>query len=210
MGHWANECKIQKSDPSVKGVTCQYVAPTKVYVKAKFRGQPIRCLLDSGCECSVIGRRCRPGVRLRKSSYGLSAANKTVSPIDGDADIHFTIDDLPVTASVLVSDAMDELLPGSDWLAQNRSWWDFAAGTVYIGEKLVYTYQRERTDACRRIFVAESCTVPPRHEANIPACMIQQVRRSYASDWAMETRVIRPGVVTARALLDGDGVDVVA
>jgi len=134
----------------------------------------------------------------------LSAANKTVLPIDGDADIHFTIDDIPVTANVSVSPAIDELLLGSDWLVQNRCRWDFTAGTVYIGEKLVHTNQRERTDACRRIFVAESCTVPPRHEANISARMIRQGSRCYASEWALETRVIQPGVVTARTLLDGE------
>jgi len=40
--------------------------------------------------------------------------------------------------------------------------------------------------------------------------MIRQGRRCFDSDWALETRVIRPGVVTARNLLDGDCVDVVA
>ena len=129
----------------------------------------------------------------------------TTLPIDGDADIHFTIDGLPVT----VSPAIDELLLGSDWLAQNRCRWDFAAGKVYVGEKLIHTYQREWTDACRRIVVAENCTVPPRHEANVPAHMLRQGRRSCASDWALETEVIRPGVVTARTVLDGNGVDVV-
>ena len=120
VGHWANECPTRHRDPSVKGVTCQYASPTKVYVKAEFRGQPIKCLLDSGCERSVIGRKCIPGVRLRKSSYTLSAANRTNLPIDGDADIHFVFDGLPVYASVSVSPAIDELLLGSDWLVENR------------------------------------------------------------------------------------------
>jgi len=179
VGQWANECKSRKSDPAVKGVTFQYVTPTRVYVHAKFHGQLIRCLLDSSCERSVIGRRCIPGVRLRKSSYALSATNKTTLPIDGDTNIHFTFDDLPVMASVSVSPAINELLLGSNWLAQNCCRWDVAAGTVYIGEKLVYTYKRERTDACRRIFVAESCIVPPCHEANIPAHMVRQGRHCY-------------------------------
>ena len=39
--------------------------------------------------------------------------------------------------------------------------------------------------------------------------MIRQGRRSYTTDWAMEAKEIRPGVMTARTLLDGDDVDVI-
>ena len=30
------------------------MSPTKIYVTAEVNGEPIRCLLDSGCERSVI------------------------------------------------------------------------------------------------------------------------------------------------------------
>ena len=45
----------------------------QLYVPAKFCGQLIRCMLDSGCEHNVIGRRCIPGVRLCKASYTVHA-----------------------------------------------------------------------------------------------------------------------------------------
>ena len=66
---------------------------------ARFRNRPIRCLLDSGCERSVIGRRYAKGMQLKRSKYELFAANKTSLPVDGDVDIHVTIDGHPMTAN---------------------------------------------------------------------------------------------------------------
>jgi len=204
LGHWANECGQRTSGPIVKGVLSPRMTPTCVYVMAKFRNRPIRCLLDSGCERSVIGRRYIQGMRLKRSKYELFAANKTSLPVDGDADIHFTIDGHPMTTSVSVSPVIDELLLGSDWLVQNKCRWDFAAATVFVGDQLINTYQRKHTDVCRRIFVSEQCVVPPRHEANIPVRMMYDHIHCPKTEWAVEPRVLRPGVVAARTLLNDD------
>jgi len=210
LGHWASECDQRKVKPIVKGVSCPRVASPSVYVRASFRNRPIRCLLDSDCERSVVGRRYVQGVPLKRTPYTLSAANKTALQIDGDTKLHFTIDGHPMSADVSVSPAVDELLLGSDWLVQNRCRWDFAAGTVHIKDQLIHTYQREQINACRRIFVSEECTVPPRHEANVPVRMMYDNIHCPVSDWAIEPRVIRPGVVAARTLLSDDRVDLVA
>jgi len=177
---------------------------------ARFRNRPIRCLLDSGCERNVVCRRCVQGVRLKRTQYVLSAANKTALSINGDADLHFTIDGHAVTANVSVSPVIDELLLGSDWLVQNQCRWDFAAGTVYIGDRLMHTYGRVQVYACRRIFVSEKCVVPSSHEASISVRMMYDNIHCPSSDWAVKPRVIRPGVVVARTLLSDDRVDVVA
>ena len=75
---------------------------------------------------------------------------------------------------------------------------------------MIHTYRREQVDTCRRIFVLEECVVPPRHEANFPVRVMYDNIHCPSSDWAIEPRVIRPGVVAARTLLSDDRVDVVA
>jgi len=70
-GHWAKDCKKRLDAPTVKGVVCQRPASTRVYVMAQFRGRPIRCLLNSGCDRSVIGRCYVGDARLRSSTYEL-------------------------------------------------------------------------------------------------------------------------------------------
>jgi len=56
--HWARECDQEVSKMTVKGVGCRLCAsPTCIYVRARFQNKLIRCLLDSGCDHSVIGRK---------------------------------------------------------------------------------------------------------------------------------------------------------
>jgi len=61
----------------------------------------------------------------------LSITNKTILPIDGVVDLHFTIDGHEVTTNVSVLSAIDELLLGSNWLVHNKCHWDFALATDY-------------------------------------------------------------------------------
>jgi len=52
-----------------------------------------------------------------------------------------------MTADVSVSPAVDEMLLGSDWLASNGCRWDFAAGTVRVGDLVIRTHQKRSVDA---------------------------------------------------------------
>ena len=60
LGHWRKDCPKRK-DKSKEEAGVQPVlavsanmSPTKIYVTAKVNGEPVKCLLDSGCEWSVI------------------------------------------------------------------------------------------------------------------------------------------------------------
>ena len=116
------------------------MSPTWIYVTAKVSRKPIHCLLDSGCERSVIARSLVPNAKLTRSQCSLSAANKTELSILRDTDLHFTIDRHRFIANVSVSPAIDKFLLGSDWLVKNAAKWDFAASTISLGEKLIHAY----------------------------------------------------------------------
>ena len=208
LGHWANECDQRKAQH--KGVSRQVGPPVRVYVMAKFRRRPIHCLLDSGCERSIIGRRFVQNVRLKKTWYILSAANGTDLPVDGDTDIYFTIQDQTMAINVSVCPVIDELILGSDWLSHHKCRWDFGEGTIIVDEHTFQTHRRENLPACRRIFVTEECVVPPRHEANVPIRMMCDDIHCPKSDWAVEPRVVQPCVVAARTLVSDDSTEAVA
>jgi len=91
-------------------------AVNRIHVMAEIQGKPIRCLLDSGCDRSIIGRSCVPSAKLNPSTYELFTANKAPLRVIGDLDIAFTVDGHPMEASVSVSPDIEELLLGSDWL----------------------------------------------------------------------------------------------
>jgi len=150
-GQGVHEASVE-TDSQVGG--CPRVAPTRVYVDARFENKPIRCLLDSGCDRSVIGKQFVQSVKLNPPEYELFAASKTQLPVDGDTSICFIIDGRLLTTNVSVSPAVDELLLGSDWLVENGCKWDFAAGTVHIGDQLIKTHQKKNVNTCRRVFVS--------------------------------------------------------
>ena len=63
---------------------------------------------------------------------------------------------------------VEDFLLGSDWVEQQGAQWDFANGTVTLGDKCIKVHRRHRTGICRRVIVASNCIIPAKHEANIP------------------------------------------
>jgi len=80
IGHWIKDCKQPappaKEQAGANAVSCQLVSPTRIYVTAYIGGKPVQCLLDSGCERSVISRNLVPNARLTRSKYNLRVADK--------------------------------------------------------------------------------------------------------------------------------------
>jgi len=75
LGHWRKGCPKQKSkskeEAKVQPVlsVSANMSPTKIYVTAEINGEPVRCLLDSSCERSVIVADLAPNAKLTLSQY---------------------------------------------------------------------------------------------------------------------------------------------
>jgi len=95
------------------------LSPSLIYVTAYVGGKPIQCLLDSGCEHSVISRSVVPNARLTHSRYSLTVADKANLPILEDTTLHFKVDGNQFEANLSVSPAIVDFLLGSDWLEAN-------------------------------------------------------------------------------------------
>jgi len=146
MGHWAKDCpkpkQPAKEQVQASSISCQLMSPTRVYVTAYVDGKPVQCLLDSGCERSVISRNVVPRAKLTRTRYDLTVADKASLSILGDTDLCFEIEGNRFRANVSVSPAIDDFLLGSDWLEANGAKWDFATGTLQLGDCVVRAYRR--------------------------------------------------------------------
>jgi len=73
VGHWARDCpkpkQPAKEPAQASAISCQLVSPTRVYVTAYVDGKLIQCLLDSGCERSIISRNVVPDAKLTCTRY---------------------------------------------------------------------------------------------------------------------------------------------
>jgi len=207
LGHWQRDCPVHKNRPREEEAKFQPVltvsakmSPTKIYVTAEVNGEPIRCLLDSGCERSVISADLAPKAELNPSQYLLYAANKASLDVLGDKVIPFVIDGHAFEADVSVCSKVGDFLLGSDWLEKQEAQWDFTSGTVTLGDKTIKVHCRQRTGICRRVVVAADCIVPAKHEANVPVRMEDDGLPLPPCDWAIEPQGLGPNIMTARTL----------
>jgi len=98
---------------------------------------------------------------------------KQVCPFWG-TDLHFEVDGNRFEANVSVSSAIDDFLLGSDWLEANEAKWDFATGTLHLGDREIRAYRRTLGRVCRQVVVSDDFVIPARHEANVPVKMLDK------------------------------------
>jgi len=217
LGHWHRDCPKRKAkgkEEEAKVQTVQAVSanlsPTKMYVTAEVNGEPVRYLLDSRCKQSVISANLVPNANLTPSQYSLFAANKASLDVIGDAVISFAIDGQQFKADVSVSDKVDEFLLGSDWLKKQGATWDFASGTVTLGDQCIKAHRRHRAGICHRIVVTHDCVILAMHEANVSVLMEDEGVPVPPYDWDIEPQDLGPGVMAARTLFSDSQSQLVA
>jgi len=110
-GHWKQDCP-QKPAQSRGVVTPN--SGMKAYLDVTVAGHHSICLLDSGCELSMLPRRYVPNADLNPTSMEMYAANGTNIPVIGSVRISFTAGGIPVSTTCLVSEAVDEPMLGLD------------------------------------------------------------------------------------------------
>jgi len=155
----------------------------------------MKCFLDSGCERSVIAADLAPFANMTP----LFAANRASLDVLGDTTLPFVIDSHDFEADVSVSDKVEGFLLGSDCLEKQGAQWDFAHSTLTLGDKCIIVHHRHRTGICRRIVVTQDCTIPAKHEANVPIRMEDDGIPLPLGDWAIEPQGLggygRPNLV---------------
>jgi len=145
-----------------------------------------------------------PNAVLEPTEIKVYAANDTEIPVLGGMRLGFTVKGQFLTADLLVSDFVDEILLGIDWLTQNECQWDFVRKEVKIAGQTVPLKSRPSRATVRRVWVEENVCVQPGTQANVPVKMTLSNWRTPAADWVVETKKWRPGVFVARTLLSND------
>ena len=210
-GHWRNECpyrtpydgSVINSDSSPANVT-GVSAPclqSETYLDIYVHGVKAQCLVDTGCDHSILPRRVVPSAVLGPSSTELYAANGSKIRVMGFMRLLFNVQGLSLHADFLVSDDVDECILGFDWLRRNNCHWLFDEGVLIISGERVKLQQRPSRASVRRIYARESVAVPDRMQVNVPVRMPLSSWRTPKADWVTETREVKPGLFAARTLL---------
>ena len=206
-GHWGNECPTKGAQQGHVASTREVrsvVKSSDSYVEILLRGRKLNALLDTGSERSLIPRRMVASVPLKPSNVKLYAANGTEIANLGTMVLKYQLEDINLQTELVVSDEIDELIFGFDWLVTHDCRWQFKERVIFVCGKPVGLRMRQSRANMRRIYVREDTVVAPGAEVNVPVSLPYQSRHTPRADWLAEAKTIVPGVYAARTLLPGD------
>ena len=112
-GHWQNQCPQRgawnqgpeaASDQANVGIVGVTLPKSESYLDTDVNGSTGHCLVDTGCDKSVIPLRFIPRAKLRETSLQLFAANGTEIKVLGAVRFNFRVKGMPLHADLVVSD----------------------------------------------------------------------------------------------------------
>lgn len=142
----------------------------RVYIRARMESVPVDCLLDSGCEQTLIPlsliKQC--GYTVKKSDKIVRAANGTKLELAGEARVHLCINTKQTVVIALVSNDVEEVMLGYDFLVGNKCSWDFGRNRIQILGEWCKPFAKKGISKCRRLYVASDIIIPARQQVNLP------------------------------------------
>jgi len=132
------------------------VGSQTTFLLAKLGDKHQRCILDSGSEASIVPSSVVAACRLQMTmmTQKLKAANCSEIKVIGETTLELGLDDITVlTAKCLVSEFVDEVILGLNWMRVNKVVCSFHKGQIHLRGRtfVLYSY-----DAVRQIAVKES------------------------------------------------------
>ena len=218
QGHVARECPITKATSQSKKsgggaaktsvLTSRRKPKVKVYMEIIYKGQKYKALLDTGCDISVVSSRVLPGLSYQEERQRLLAANLSPVPILGVTSVCFSVGGVKMEHTFLVSDAVEEIFFGSDWLGENRCQWDFGSGTLRLDtpsrQVPIQLMDKGPRQSIRRIYAQETVELPPGTQKDLAVKSVFTTWPLVKGEWIVEPKELHPGVLMARTLLSTD------
>ena len=162
-----------------------------------------RCsgLLDTGSEVTLLPKHLADLSQINRSSRKLKAANGTQINIVGEWRTIVKKGPLNVTMNFIVSDQIDEILIGIDWLREHRCLLSFAELTITLYDYCFPMKKEVHSGSCIPSISEEEVIIPAESGAVIPGKVVySNLRKTLPSVFVADNNEGRPGVRTARCL----------
>jgi predicted aspartyl protease len=121
--HWRRDCPVCGNDrrrptsqQSQVVVISNLEQTAEIFVRTEIFERNVMAILDTGCEMSIIISILMGSTPLEETNLKLYAANGTDIPLLETVKIPIVIEGYSTMAKVVVSDVVDELILGVDWL----------------------------------------------------------------------------------------------
>ena len=91
-----------------------------MYLALRLNGKIVCGLLDTERDTSVVSRRVILDLQLKQTTQKLYAADGTEIALLSEGELTLSMSGQEVTAAVVVSDEVNDLILGIDWLGRQR------------------------------------------------------------------------------------------
>jgi len=180
-------------------------AVPETYIEVEICNQIHKCLLDTGCDHSIIPRKLVSTATLKPAPVDVTTANGSVINILGHMTIKFAIRGVQLKADLLVADDTDEFMLGFDSLTAQKARWDFNAKTLTLHGLTVPLCTLPSWKGIRRVYVKDSIQILANTKQNVPIRLVKSTWRSPAvADWVVHPKQIEENVFSARVLVPGE------
>ena len=102
----------------------------------------------------------------------LSAANGTSIPILGAVSVAAKLQGRDIEIEGIVTDHVDEVIFGFDWLQTKGADWEFKTGKLTVHGQVYQLVDGRKRAHCRRLVLQEPVTPPPRNQLDVPTMMV--------------------------------------
>jgi len=174
-GHMRRNCDQPapaKPTPAGTAKVAHGADQANVYLAMEPQGRRVPCLLDTGCDITLVPRDVIdkvPDLEIQPTKHRMWAANGTEIQLDGEAVIPFVMDGHRLDTEVLVSPDIEETMIGSEWMQAHRCLWDFQGSQLYTDGKPAVMLSQRRQLRCRRLYADQDTVVPARQQIEVPA-----------------------------------------
>ena len=187
-------------------------SPTKgrreAYLEIQLRTRRMLALLDTGCDHSVIGRRLIPQLTLKPTTQKLYAANGNELSLLGETTVHFKVGEIRLSAAVVVTEALDELILGMDWLTENNCTWDFGRKSFEVSGQSGIFKDRNCKASVRKLYCDSTIVVPARHQMDIRAWATMP-SLSISGVWAVKPTTVDQELMIGSTMCEGTDLSMV-
>ena len=158
----------------------------------RYCGYKQTCLLNTGCDYSLIPRRLVPTALLSPVDLDIFATNGAHINILGCRMVQFYIQGMRVFAYLLVLDDIYEFMLGYDWLEAQGVHWNFDKKSIHGCE--IHLQQRTSRSSVSRVWAQDWVGVEALAEQDMPVKVVRESLHTTKTDWLLESQTLVEGM----------------
>jgi len=186
---------------AAKGAAVRRRQIPETYIEIELLGRATHCLVDTGCDQSMIPLRMIGGCPLHYTDMEVYAANGARILVKGCIETTIMVQGQALRVTFLVSDEIDEIMLGFDWLKAQGAHWLFDEDVMVLHGQRIPCKDRESRRSCKRVYARERVVIPPYAESNVPVRLVKMTQRTPEAEWVVGPHKLQKNVFQARVLL---------